>query len=79
MLELAKLLDENEARLYTDAAVNILKSTVKKCAYWGLDKDAIIMMGSECYNSGNHVPIIYGDYFFTEAMLKLKGSNFLAW
>lgn len=79
MLELAKVVDENEARLYTDAAVNILKSTVEKCANWDLDKDAIIMMGSECYNSGNHVPIIYGDYFFTEAMLKLKGSDFLAW
>ena len=79
MLELAKLLDENEGRMYVDAALNILKSTVEKCAHWDTDKDTVITMGSVCYDEGVHVSLIYGDYFFTEALLKLKGVDFLSW
>ena len=26
-----------------------------------------------------HIPIIYGDFFFVEAMLKLKGNDFFIW
>jgi len=28
---------------------------------------------------GQHIPIIYGDFFFAEAILKLTGSDFLPW
>ena len=31
------------------------------------------------YDRGVHIPIIYGDYFFTEAILKIKGEKFLPW
>ena len=79
MLELAKLLDENEGRMYADAALNILKSTVEKCAHWGTDKDAIIMMCSVGHNVDVHIPLIFGDYFLVEALLKLKGMDFLPW
>ena len=29
--------------------------------------------------AGVHMSIIYGDYYFAEAILKLRGSNFLPW
>ena len=29
--------------------------------------------------AGVHISIIYGDYFFTEAILKILGSDFLPW
>ncbi len=35
--------------------------------------------GSEAYTRGIHKPIIYGDYFFVEAIFKLKGNDFLPW
>jgi len=36
-------------------------------------------MGTEMYTKGIHMPIIYGDYFFAEAISKLKGSEFNPW
>jgi hypothetical protein len=29
--------------------------------------------------AGVHISIIYGDYFFTEAILKLVGAEFFPW
>ena len=29
--------------------------------------------------AGVHISIIYGDYFYAEALLKLLGSDFLPW
>ena len=49
---------------------------------WQDDEDSVLQMGTERYNSdgkGDHIPIIYGDYFFVEAILKLRGEEFLAW
>ena len=37
------------------------------------------MKGTEAYYGGQNMAIVYGDYFFTEAILKLKGSEFLPW
>lgn len=48
-------------------------------------EDAIVMMGTERYPhneqdfNGLHIPIIYGDFFFVEALYKLMGNEFLIW
>ena len=83
-LELAKLVDESEAEFYTDAAIKILKATERFCVYDD-SKDCLVTMGSERYPhddygfKGLHIPIIYGDFFFVEAFLKLRGNDFLIW
>jgi unsaturated chondroitin disaccharide hydrolase len=48
---------------------------------WEDSEDAVLLMGTEMYHkdTGNHIPIIYGDYFFAEAILKLRGEEFLPW
>ena len=46
---------------------------------WSEDEDSILQMGTEAYTWGIHKPIIYGDYFFAEAIFKLKGYDFLPW
>ena len=49
------------------------------------DRDDMLTHGSIRYprNEGEipfvHVSIIYGDYFYTEALLKLLGSEFFPW
>jgi unsaturated chondroitin disaccharide hydrolase len=43
------------------------------------NEDSILQMGMEAYCSQKNIPIIYGDFFFTEALLKIKNPNFLAW
>ena len=83
LLELSKYVTEAEARTYRDAAINVLKATDKYFADYSEEEDALVLMGSENYPissiKGLHIPIIYADFFYVEAMLKLKGNDFLIW
>ncbi|MCL2416209.1 MAG: glycoside hydrolase family 88 protein [Defluviitaleaceae bacterium] len=80
-LEIAKHVGENEKDLYFETARNIVLATEKQWADWNHDNDGIIGGGSEAYNKPEtyHVPIIYGDYFFTEAVLRILEKDFLIW
>lgn len=82
MLELAKYVSEAESEMYVKAAIQILKAT--ESVFCNFDEDDyLIGMGTERYPHNNlngvHIPIIYGDFFFVEAMLKLKNNDFLIW
>lgn len=85
MLELAKHVPESEAESYIGAAINILKATDKYFADYSDSQDALVLMGTERYPKTDadascvHMPIIYGDFFYAEALLKLKRSDFLIW
>lgn len=83
MLEISKYVTDAEANIYKNAAINILKATDKYFADYTETEDALVLMGSELYpresEEGLHIPIIYGDFFFVEAMLKLKNNDFLIW
>lgn len=85
LLELAKYVSEEEAQHYTQEAINILKACDEKFCNYDDDEDALVLMGTERYPKneaewkGVHIPIIYGDFFFVEAMLKLKGNDFFIW
>ena len=46
---------------------------------WDDSTDYILGSGAEAYGFGHDKPIIYGDYFFAEAIYKLKGFKNLAW
>ncbi|MBQ3235483.1 MAG: glycoside hydrolase family 88 protein [Clostridia bacterium] len=76
LIEIAKITGKSK---YLEEALNLLKAIDKNFASYSLDEDALLLMGSESYRKGIHVPIIYGDFFFVEAILKLKGSKFLIW
>ncbi len=83
LLEIAKNVPDAEAEKYAEAAIEILKATDEHFCDYSEDCDALVLMGSERYpvesQAGVHIPIIYGDFFFAEAILKLKGSKFLIW
>lgn len=79
LIELAKIVPESEQMNYVTPAVEILKTIEKNWCDWTDEEDSIVQMGSESYISGIHKPIVYGDYYFAEALLKLKGSQFLPW
>ena len=86
MLEIAKLVPEEESKKYAEAALNILKACDKYFCNYEEDQDALVLMGSERYpNSPEqeaqvvHKPMIYADFFFVEALLKLKGDDFFIW
>lgn len=79
LIELAKNTDGEESDKYLSAAINILRAMESNWCDWSDKEDSVLQMGSEMYMHGIHMPIIYGDYFFTEAILKLKGEEFLPW
>ena len=79
LIELAKVLGECAGEKYIESAINILRAMEENWCSWEDSQDSILQMGSLMYTSQIHVPFIYGDYFLVEAMLKLKGNEFLPW
>lgn len=86
LIEIAKRVGEDEKDYYLSAAVNMLKAMESAWCDWSETEDSILQNGTERYWSerkdgtlGDPMPIIYGDFFFAEAILKLKGSDFLIW
>lgn len=85
MLEIAKYVSGEEGKRYTKEAINILRACYESFCNYEEDEDALVFMGTERYpinesaKKGVHIPIIYGDFFFVEAMLKLRGNNFMIW
>lgn len=72
-LELAAHVPSDKKKLYIDCALNILKSIEKECCDWSHDSDAIVKRSCERYEDAKEKTIIYADYFFIEAILKLRG------
>ncbi len=83
LLEIASHVGEYEKPLYTRAALNILQACDKKFCNWDPEQESIVDGGTFFYHdpSGDNteVPIIYGDYYFIEAVLRLLGKDLFIW
>ncbi|MBP3361292.1 MAG: glycoside hydrolase family 88 protein [Clostridia bacterium] len=79
LIEIAKAVNEYEKPLYLNAAVRILKATEERFCNWDTSEQSIVQMGTSAYTNGIHTPIIYGDYYFIEALMKLDGNEILFW
>ena len=81
MLEIAQHVPEFEKPLYFNGAVNMLKATMEKFCNWDPEVDSMLDGGTVAYHAKGQieVPIIYGDYFMIEAVLRLLGKDFLIW
>lgn len=78
-IEIARATGGKEREKYLSAALNVLTAMEKNWCDWNEKSDSVLQYGIEAYSVKNHRNIIYGDFFFTEAILKLKGSDFLIW
>jgi len=80
LIELAKVVGQHEKALYLNAAIKLLKALVEKRSDWSEQSDAILQNGSAAYHAAaHHQAIIYGDYYFIEAIFKLKGNDLYLW
>lgn len=82
LLEIAEHVPEYEKPLYEQSALKMLKAMEAKFCNWNEDEDGILGMGKVAYHEESErqqVPIIYGDYFFTEAILRLAEKEFFIW
>ncbi len=80
LLELAKCVPELEKASYTNAAIKLLRTIDEKGADWSQNCDAIVQNCSASYhNKDHHFTMSYADYYFIEAVYKIKGIGTLLW
>lgn len=75
LLEIAEYVDEVEKEYYIEVAKRIVLATEKDFCDWSENEDSILQCGTEAYTRGIHKPIIYGDYFFVEAIYRFCGYD----
>lgn len=86
MLEIAKCLPKEKGAKYAEAAVRILKACDESFCNYEEDEDALVLMSSGSYPQNEeaiaksvHRNYMFGDFYFVEAMLKLRGDDFFIW
>ena len=80
LLELANCVPEPEQDMYRRAAVKILKAIEENRADWSEDCDAIVQNCSGAYHdNSHHMTMVYADYYFIEAIYKIKKEGILLW
>lgn len=84
LLELSRNVPTFEGEMYYSAALKILRALDEKFCNYELGEDSVVQMGTELWTDEpekmkkvTHLPIIYGDYYFVEAIYKLKGFDLL--
>lgn len=80
MLEIAKCVEEPERKLYQDAALKLLHALEENRCNWSESCDHIVEKCTAAYHDKEHeFSIIYGDYYFIEAIWKLTGEEVFIW
>lgn len=80
LLEISEHSGDAEKKLYKENAENLLEAIDKNWCDYNTENDGIVDGGSVSYHEKtHHQKIIYGDYFFTEGLLRLMNKSFLIW
>ena len=81
LLELAEYVDKKKAVEYREWACRILNALYEK--WWLKAPESQGLLGGATFNcpigKGIHVSLIYGDYFFTEAVMRVVGKPVIFW
>lgn len=78
LIELARVVPEKKEE-YLSAALKMLRA-LDDTADWSPETDGILQDCSAAYGGSEHnVNFVYGDYFYLEAVLKLKGTELFIW
>lgn len=83
LLHLAEYEEAGEEReAFRAAALRMLRAMDTLCADWDPDTMGILRKCTAAYHddgAGRHINIVYGDYFFTEAVMHLIGTDPAPW
>ncbi len=81
LLELCKLLPQKEAAIYYDAAVKMLMAMGNECINWEENDPGLCTKCTTAFHdkAGHHITMNYADYYFVEALTKLRGQRLLFW
>lgn len=80
MLEIEKYMEENEKHIYHNAALKLLMALSTYRCNWNENTDNIVEKCTVTYHDKSHEnSLIYGDYYFIEAIWKLTGQESFMW
>lgn len=80
LLELSRYVAEAEKERCIGTAVKILRTITDSRTDWSRGCDAIVQNCSGAYHDKrHHFTMVYADYFYIEAIYKLKGTGALLW
>jgi unsaturated chondroitin disaccharide hydrolase len=80
LIELAKLTEGRQSGLYLNSALKMLTALTEKSFNWNEDEDNLLTKCTAAYHDKKHeFSIIYGDYYFLEALMKLVGRELFIW
>lgn len=75
LLTLADMVPELERDLYRNGAVSILEALERECCDYSKDTDLVLSKGAEAYRFLEQRYIVYGDYYFLEALGKAAAGG----
>lgn len=80
LLELAKCISDGQGEPYLEAGLKILKTIYEMRSDFSGDSDGIVKNCSTAYHWGEkHIAMSYADYFFIEAICKLRTVGLFTW
>lgn len=83
MLEIVdQLKNDNEKELYIESALNIVKAIEHRYGNWDMEQDGLLMGGRGSYHSQEPTEgrsIIFGEYYYVEAILRLAEKHVSIW
>lgn len=80
LLELANYTEGLDKERYQKAAEALLQALAKERCNWSVETDYILEKCTAAFHDERHeFSIIYGDYFFIEAIFKLTGEALFIW
>lgn len=80
LIELAKLTEGRQSAIYLNAALKMLRALTEHSFSWDENEDCLLTKCTGAYHDAAHeFSIIYGDYYFLEALMKLTGDELFIW
>lgn len=80
LIELARQKDGRQQKIYLNAALKMLQALTKNSFNWNEEEDNLLTKCTAAYHDKKHeFSIIYGDYFFLEALMKLTDKELFIW
>ncbi|MEK4236244.1 glycoside hydrolase family 88 protein [Paenibacillus sp. FSL H7-0714] len=82
LLLLADQVDDAESHVYRNGAIRIVESLYRNYGSWdNADEEGLLLHGTSNYpeNRNIDVPLIYGDFFYVEALARLKAAGPFYW
>ena len=80
LLELSKYVEERDSMVYRKTAMKLLQTLDAERCSWDPGTDELLEKCTAAYHDKEHeFPIIYGDYYFIEAVMKILEKELFIW